>query len=76
MNNFTTLQKKFENKNYCIVLVNGEYFYIDFAGHLLSKISGDFVTHYTFVGMEEIIALDMSHSELIDTLPGFTEEDD
>lgn len=76
MNNFIAIQKKFKNKNHCFVLTNGEYFYVDFTEHVLSKISPDFIRRYSSIGMEEIITLRMSHMELLGALPGFKEDDD
>lgn len=61
------------NKSHCVVGVSGHYFYIDFTGHIISKISQEFVNIY---GLDDIINLNLSVKELMDSLPDFTMEDD
>ena len=70
MNNFS-IQLPL-NKSHCLINARGNYYYIDFTEHSISKISPEFVNMYDF---KDIVNLNLSVKELMDSLSDFTEDD-
>ncbi|WP_148285741.1 hypothetical protein [Ferroplasma acidarmanus] len=70
MNNFS-IQLPL-NKSHCLINARGNYYYVDFTEHTISKISPEFVNMYD---IKDIVNLNLSVKELLNSLPDFIEVD-